>query len=91
MTANHKPYGEMKIRFPVQQSIKRIIWDYKSKKQEMSGSIAQMAEQSAVNRCVEGSIPSVPVWFAKNSNVVRKICVIGSNPIIPTFGMSPGW
>ena len=90
MTANHKPYGEMKIRFPVQQSIKRIIWDYKSKKQEMSGSIAQMAEQSAVNRCVEGSIPSVPVWFA-DSRTQGKICVIGSSPIIPTFGMSPSW
>lgn len=71
MTANHKPYGEMKIRFPVQQSIKRIIWDYKSKKQEMSGSIAQMAEQSAVNRCVEGSIPSVPVWFANHIKLRR--------------------
>ena len=61
MTANHKPYGEMKIRFPVQQSIKRIIWDYKSKKQEMFGSIAHMEERSAVNRVVVGSSPSVPV------------------------------
>lgn len=40
----------------------------------MSGSIAQMAEQSAVNRCVEGSIPSVPVWFAKQQDLRENMC-----------------
>lgn len=35
MTVNHKTYGVMNMSFQYSKSIKRIIWDYKSKKLEM--------------------------------------------------------
>lgn len=71
--------------FPELQSIKRIIWDYKSEKQEMFGNIAQPGEHMTVNHVVEGSSPSVPVWFL----IQQRRCVIGSSPIIPEMECRP--
>ena len=45
MTVNHKTYGGMNLSFLCRNLIKHEIWDSVSfKKQEMSGSIAQLVE-----------------------------------------------
>ena len=62
----------MNLSFLHQQSIKRKIGILKANKQEMSGSIAQLAEQSAVNRFVVGSSPSVPVFGSQTAKTLRE-------------------
>ena len=58
----------------MQQSIRHIIWDYKSKKQEMLGNIAQLAERMTVNHVAEGASPSVPAQVRKQQNYWENMC-----------------
>ena len=61
----------------------------KANKQEMFGSIAQPGEQSAVNRFVVGSSPSVPVLVLTQQIQYRfKVVVAGSSPALPEMAIS---
>ena len=65
------------------------LWILKANKQEMSGSIAQLAEQSAVNRFVDGSSPSVPVLVLTQQIQYRfKVVVAGSSPALSEMTIS---
>ena len=55
----------------------------------MSGSIAQSGEQSAVNRFVDGSSPSVPVLVLTQQIQYRfKVVVAGSSPALSEMTIS---
>ena len=88
-TFNLKPISRNEFKFPVPQSIKRKLGILKANKQEMSGSIAQLGEQSAVNRFVVGSSPSVPVLVLTQQIQYRfKVVVAGSSPALPEMAIS---
>ena len=89
-TFNLKPISRNEFKFPVPQSNKYEIWDFrKFRKQEMSGSIAQLEEQSAVNRFVDGSSPSVPVLVLTQQIQYRfKVVVAGSSPALSEMTIS---
>lgn len=89
-TFNLKPISRNEFKFPVISNLSSAKFGIlKANKQEMSGSIAQSEEQSAVNRFVVGSSPSVPVLVLTQQIQYRfKVVVAGSSPALLEMAIS---